>query len=178
VNLITDSLPALALGMDPPDPGLMGRAPRRRSEGIVNLPMALDIALVGAVIGLGTLGIFWYLHAARPEAIDYARTMAFASLVIYQMWNVINCKAGDRSALSPAAFNNVYVWAAIVVSIALLAGIMYVPFLRGLFGIVALTAQDWALVLAWTSVVLIVAELRKAAARLARKTGRRGLSRR
>ena len=114
VNLITDSLPALALGMDPPDSGLMKHKPRRRSEGIINRLMVIDLALIGIVIGLGTLGMFWWL---LPSGEIYARTMALVTLVVFQMWNVLGSKAGERSALSRATFNNPYVWAAIVASL-------------------------------------------------------------
>jgi Ca2+-transporting ATPase len=164
VNLITDSLPALALGMDPPDSGLMNRKPRRRSEGIINRLMVLDLVLIGLIIGIGTLGIFWCM---LPSGEVYARTMAFATLVLFQMWNVLNCKRGEGSILSRATFNNRYVWAAILASFALLAVIMYVPLLQELFSLVPLTVQDWALIVTWTVPVVLVIELRKLLARLA-----------
>lgn len=167
VNLITDSLPSLALGMDPPDKGLMKRKPRRRSEGVINRMMLLDIALIGVVIGIGTLGIFYMM---MPAGIDYARTMAFATLVIFQMWNVINCKAGEQTAFKAATFNNVFAWLAIVISCALLAAIIYIPLTQVLFGVVPLTLNDWGLLVVWTAPVFIVVELRKAVAGLALKT--------
>jgi Ca2+-transporting ATPase len=164
VNLITDSLPALSLSMEPPDAGLMKRRPRRRSEGIINRIMAVDLALIGLTIGLGTLGIFWWL---LPAGEVYARTMAFTTLVVFQLWNVLSCKAGEHTALSSAAFNNPYVWGAIAASFVLLATIMYVPYLQGMFKIVPLTIQDWALILLLTLPVVIIIEIRKAATRLA-----------
>ena len=164
VNLITDSLPALALGMEPPDPDLMKRRPRRSGEGIIDRLMAADLALIGLVIGLGTLGIFWWL---LPSGEVYARTMAFTTLVVFQLWNVIGCKAAGRTAFSRTTFDNPYIWAAIVASFALLAIIMYVPLLRDMFSIVPLTAQDWAVVIVLTLPVLIVIELRKVLTRLA-----------
>ncbi|OPY26517.1 MAG: Copper-exporting P-type ATPase B [Methanocella sp. PtaU1.Bin125] len=159
VNLITDSLPSLALGMDPPERGLMKRKPRRRSEGIINRMMLLDMALIGGVIGVGTLGIFYLMLPAGEE---YARTMAFSALVIFQMWNVINCKAGEKSAFSTATFNNLYAWGAIVVSVAMLAAILYIPFTQPLFSVVPLSLNDWGLLVVWTVPVLVVVELRKA----------------
>ena len=160
VNLITDSLPALSLGMEPPDKGLMARRPRKRSEGIINRIMAVDLALIGLVIGLGTLGVFWWL---LPAGEVYARTMAFSTLVVFQLWNVLSCKAGEQTAVSRAAFNNPYVWGAIVVSFVMLATIMYVPFLQDIFNIVPLTVQDWAFITLLTSPVLVIIEIRKAA---------------
>jgi Ca2+-transporting ATPase len=129
--------------------------------------MLLDIALIGVVIGIGTLGIFYMM---MPAGIDYARTMAFATLVIFQMWNVINCKAGEQTAFKAATFNNVFAWLAIVISCVLLAAIIYIPFTRDLFGAVPLTLNDWGLILIWTLPVFIVVELRKAATGLALKT--------
>jgi Ca2+-transporting ATPase len=168
VNLITDSLPALAMGMGPPDTGLMKRRPRKRSEGIINRLMMVDLALIGIVIGLGTLGMFWWM---LPSGEVYARTMALATLVVFQLWNALNSNAGDRSAISRASFDNPYIWAAIVASFMLLAMIMYVPFLRELFSIVSLSAQDWVLVLLWTLPVLVVVELRKMVTKLASRAG-------
>jgi P-type Ca2+ transporter type 2C len=104
------------------------------------------------VIGLGTLGMFWWM---LPSGEIYAHTMAFVTLVIFQFWNVIGCKSSERSAFSRATFNNRYIWAAILVSLMLLAIIMYVPFLQGLFNIMPLPAQDWALALVWTLPVLV-----------------------
>jgi Ca2+-transporting ATPase len=175
VNLITDSLPALSLSMEPPDEGLMERRPRRRSEGIINRILAADLALIGLAIGLGTLGVFWWL---LPAGEVYARTMAFTTLVVFQMWNVLSCKAGERTAISRAAFNNPYVWAAIAASFVMLATIMYVPFLQDLFNIVPLTVQDWAFIILATLPVLVIIEIRKAATRLASRTGREDSSRR
>ncbi len=162
VNLITDSLPSLALGMDPPDRGLMKRKPRRRSEGIINRWMLLDMALIGGIIGIGTLGIFYVM---LPSGLDYARTMAFAALVVFQMWNVINCKAGEQTAFKAATFNNIYAWLAIIISFVLLAAIIYIPFTRALFGAVPLTMYDWGLILVLTVPVFVIVELRKAIAR-------------
>ena len=167
VNLITDSLPSLALGMDPPDKGLMKRIPRKRSEGIINRMMLLDIALIGGVIGIGTLGIFYVM---MPVGIDYARTMAFASLVIFQMWNVLNCKAGEHTAFNASTFNNLFAWLAIVISCLLLAAIIYIPLTQVLFGVVPLTLNDWGLLVVWTVPVFIVVELRKAVTGLTLKT--------
>jgi len=175
VNLITDSLPALSLSMEPPDEGLMERRPRRRSEGIINRILAADLALIGLAIGLGTLGVFWWL---LPAGEVYARTMAFTTLVVFQMWNVLSCKAGERTAISRAAFNNPYIWAAIAASFVMLATIMYVPFLQDLFNIVPLTVQDWAFIILATLPVLVIIEIRKAATRLASRTGREDSSRR
>jgi Ca2+-transporting ATPase len=112
-----------------------------------------------------------------PSGEVYARTMAFATLVVFQMWNVLNCKAGERSVLSRSTFNNPYVWGAIVASFALLATIMYLPFLRELFSIVPLATQDWGLILVWTVPVVVAVELRKAVIRLTSRGVRESLSR-
>ena len=159
VNLITDSLPALALGVDRPDPRVMGRRPRQQGEGIINRAMAIDIAVIGTIIGLGTFG---YFYVALPSGEEYARTMAFTALVAFQMWNVINCKAGNRSVLSRETFNNVYLWIAIAVSLALTAVIIYVPYLQGMFRTVSLGLHDWLLLFGGTIVLIVAAELRKA----------------
>ena len=96
VNLITDSLPALALSMDPAEKGLMRRPPRERAQGLITRTAALDMALIGLTVSLGTLAVF-YLY--MPHGINFARTMALTVLVVFQMCVALECKSETRLAL-------------------------------------------------------------------------------
>ena len=161
INLITDGAPALALGFDPPAPDLMRRAPRARTEGVINRPMFAGILLVGVVMTVGTLAVF---HHALPGGIPYARTMAFNALVFYQLFNAFNSRAGMRSAL-PGLGANWRLSAAVALSIALHALVIYVPMLQVAFGTVSLGAADWVLTVVVASSVLWLAEVAKWAVR-------------
>jgi Ca2+-transporting ATPase len=158
VNLITDGLPALALSVDPPDKEIMKRKPRKRSEGIITKPMIYDMLLVGLIISIGTLGIFYYY---LPDGLDIARTMAFTALVMFQLWNSLNCRSEDRSFFSIGIFSNAYLIIAIIVSLLLQGFILYSPWLEGIFSSYKPGVNDLLTIFLLTSIVFIAIELKK-----------------
>ncbi len=102
INLVTDGAPALALGVDPADAGLMNRPPRPRSEGVITRRMWAGIFFVGAIMAAGTLLV---LDASLPGGLiegsgdmRYAQTMAFTTLMLFQLFNVFNARSDERSA--------------------------------------------------------------------------------
>ncbi len=163
VNLITDSLPALALSVDPASSGIMKRKPRPRSEGIFTRLTVLDMALIGATTGVGTLGLF---YAYLPAGEDVARTMAFTGLVVFQMWNCLNCRSEAASIFGKSLLGNVYLLAAIAISLGLQCLILYVPFLAGFFRTVPISPYDWLVIAIVTLSVVVLMEARKLAFRL------------
>ncbi len=165
VNLITDSLPALALSMDPAERGIMKRPPRPRSDGILTRLTLFDMALAGLTIAVGTLGIFYFY---LPQGVELARTVAFTALVIFQLFNSLNCSSETRSLFNVDMLANRYLILAIAVSFLLQGVVLYTPILEGLFRLTALSAYDWLAVLAVTSSVVIVIEARKLASGLLR----------
>src|ERR671919_2536273 len=103
INLVTDGLPALALGVDPADEGLMHQPPRPAGEGVLTPRMWRGIVFVGVIMAAGTLFV---LDASLPGGfvegsgdLRYAQTMAFTTLVLFQMFNVFNARSDERSAL-------------------------------------------------------------------------------
>src|SRR5687767_8310082 len=146
INLVTDGPPALALGLDPADDGLMRQPPRAAGEAVITPQMWRGIALVGAVMAAGTLFV---LDAALPGGfvagtgdLRYAQTMAFTTLMLFQIFNVVNARSDERSAFVQL-FTNGWLWAAIAGSAALQALVVYVPFLQRAFGTIGLSAGDW-----------------------------------
>jgi len=173
INLVTDGAPALALGLDPADPGIMDAPPRPRGEGVITLEMWAGIAFVGLVMAAGTLLV---LDAALPGGLiegsgetRYGQTMAFTTLVLFQLFNVLNARSDERSAFS-GLFRNVWLWVAIALALLLQAAVVYVPFLQLAFSTVSLTASDWLLCAAVASSVLWLRELSKLVARAAKGT--------
>lgn len=159
VNLISDSLPAMALGMDKPDRGVMDRPPRPRSEGIITRGLAIDIALIGVVIGISTLGIFYFYLGS---GVEYARTMAFSLLIVLEMWVVLICKIGRDPLLGRKTLDNPYLIGAILVSIALLMLVIYVPFLQIVFSTVTLSLTDVAVIFGVVLAIAVIVEIIKA----------------
>lgn len=164
VNLLTDSGPALAMAMEPPDPRLMQRPPRDPHSRVIDRAMWLNIAFVGLVMALGTLLV---LDLSLPGGMlpgsgdmTYARTMAFTTLVFFQLFNIFNARAPRRSALV-GLFRNKWVWVAVLFSAALQLVVIYVPFLQTAFGTVGLSLTDWLVCIAIASSVLWLSELAK-----------------
>jgi Ca2+-transporting ATPase len=164
INLLTDGAPALALGVDPADPGMMHRPPRPRGEGVITRAMWAGIFFVGTVMAAGTLLV---LDASLPGGLiegsgtpRYAQTMAFTTLMLFQLFNVFNARSEERSAFD-GLFRNRWLWAAIALSLLLQLAVLTVPFLQEAFSTVTLSAADWLLCTAVASSVLWLRELSK-----------------
>ena len=168
INLVTDGAPALALGVDPADDGLMQQPPRPAGEGVITPRMWRGIILVGITMAAGTLFV---LDASMPGGfvagagdLPYGQTMAFTTLMLFQVFNVFNARSDERSAFRHL-FTNGWLWGAVAGSIALQVLVVYVPFLQLAFGTVGLTARDWLLCGAVASSVLWIREASKLMAR-------------
>jgi magnesium-transporting ATPase (P-type) len=172
INLVTDGLPALALGVDPADQQLMRHRPRPAGEGVLTPEMWRGIVLVGLIMAAGTLLV---LDASLPGGLvegsgdlRHAQTMAFTTLVLFQMFNVLNARSDRRSAFA-GLFTNVWLWAALAVSLVLQVIVIYLPSLQRAFGTASLSARDWAFCTAIASSVLWLRELGKWLARVRRR---------
>ncbi|WP_176736323.1 cation-translocating P-type ATPase [Oligoflexus tunisiensis] len=164
INLVTDGFPAFALGLDPADPDVMNRPPRPKGEGVITRRMWFNIIVGGAVMAVGTLAV---LDASLPGGwIDgngtmrYAQTMAFTTLMLFQMFNVFNSRSDEESAFK-GLFHNPSLWAGLIVSILLQIAVVYVPVLQQAFSTVSLSGADWLRCAVVASSVLWVLELHK-----------------
>jgi Ca2+-transporting ATPase len=144
--LVTDGAPALAVGLDPPDPSLMQCRPRPVGERVITPRMWAGIVFVGVVMAVGTL---YVLDASLPGGIvegtgtlRYAQTRAFTVLILFQLFNVFNARS-DRDSAFRRLFSNWWLWGAVVLSAALQFVVVYTPFLQQAFSTVALNARDW-----------------------------------
>jgi P-type Ca2+ transporter type 2C len=173
INLLTDSGPALALGVEPADPAVMGKPPRDPRSPVISRTVWLDILLVGLVMALGTLAVMdWALPGgllgggeAPGNALRRARTLGFTTLVFFQLFHTLDTRFEDRSAFH-ALFANRWLWLAVTTSAGLQIAVVHVPFLQRAFGTVALDGRDWLVSIAVASSVVWACELRKLVARL------------
>jgi Ca2+-transporting ATPase len=177
INLLTDAGPALALGVEPADPAVMGRPPRDPRSRVISGWMWADIVLVGAVMAAGTLGVMdWALpgglvSAPEPRGLRHAQTLAFTTLVFYSVFQALNARFQDRSAFHRPLANR-WLWIALAAALGLQVAVVYAPFLQAAFRTVPLRAGDWLLCAAVASSVLWAMELRKLLSRLARRRAR------
>jgi len=177
INLVTDGAPALALGVDPIDAGVMDRPPRERGEGVVTARMWRGIFLVGIIMAAGTLLM---LDASLPGGLiegtgdlRHAQTMAFTTLMAFQIFNVFNARSDERSAFA-GLFRNRWLWAATALSVLLHVAVIYTPFLQNAFSTASLSAGDWCGCVAMASSVLWLREVQKLWVRSGKN--RRGLA--
>jgi Ca2+-transporting ATPase len=164
INLVTDGAPALALGVDPPEARLMEQPPRPHGEGVLTAHMWRGIFVAGVTMAIGTLLV---LDASLPGGfvagsgtLPYGQTMAFTTLVLFQMFNVFSARSDERSAFA-GMFTNRWLWAALAGSLVLQAAVVYLPVLQAAFGTTALGVTDWVLCATVASSVLWVRELTK-----------------
>ena len=168
INLVTDGAPALALGLDPADANTMNKPPRPNGESVLTPRMWVEILLVGAVMALGTLIV---LDASLPGGLiegsgttSYGQSMAFTTLVLFQLFNVFNARSDERSAFE-GLFVNPWLWSAVGLSLLLHAAVLYIPILKEAFSTTSLSVGDWLVCAAVASTVLWVRELSKMIAR-------------
>ncbi len=156
VNLATDGLPALALAVDPPEPGLMRRKPRDPRAGVFTRPLVLLLMAGGLWSAVVNLGLFtWLLRTGRP--LPEAMAMTFVSLVLIQFFKAYNYRS-DRLSVFRRPFANRWLNAAVGWELVLLTLILYTPFLQGPFGTFSFSWTDWAMTAGLASTVVPVLE--------------------
>ncbi|HOI71642.1 MAG TPA: calcium-transporting P-type ATPase, PMR1-type [Methanobacterium sp.] len=149
INIIMDGPPAQSLGVEPPEQNIMERPPLR--EEIIPRKNLIKITTAGIVMTVGTLALYFYLLTNGTELIK-AMTMAFTVFVMYQIFNVFNCRA-DKGLSSK--ISNKFLFVAVGASFLLQLAVIYLPFLQGVFRTTALGPIDWVIVLIIASTILV-----------------------
>ena len=161
LNLVTDAFPALALGVEPAEPGLMEEPPRDPKESIIsgdvrtNL-ISQSIFITLAVLGAYIVGLKWIF----PDSIEGAHTMVFATLITSELLRAFSVRSTKFTLKELGFTSNSYLIKAVILSFALLLVVMYVPILRDLFEVVSLT-WEWIPVLALSLIPLVFGEIAK-----------------
>jgi Ca2+-transporting ATPase len=158
VNLVTDGLPAIALGMEPAEPGIMIRPPRPPREGIFSRGLGLKIIFQGLIIGGTTLLIYIY-QLKSGAGIEQARTAAFATLVFAQLFFVFQCRAEQRVVFQIDLLGNKYLLGAVLISAVMQILVMTVPWLQSIFYTTALREQDWLIIILGTGISAVLGNL-------------------
>ncbi|MDZ4217214.1 MAG: HAD-IC family P-type ATPase, partial [Candidatus Gracilibacteria bacterium] len=170
VNLGTDILPGIALGVDHAEPNVMNKPPRDPKARIMNRSFVTHFVLVGLFVGavvvgvylfrLSTLGWAWGEHLDMLDPIHIqASTLAFATLVVIQLFNAFNARSFTYSVFRLRTLKPL--WGAVTASVALVLAIIYLPFFQNIFHTTGLSLSEWFMVIGAGLMVLIVEELRK-----------------
>ncbi|HEU4526445.1 MAG TPA: cation-translocating P-type ATPase [Actinomycetota bacterium] len=164
INLLTDAAPALAMGVDPPPDDVMERSPRRLTARVIDAGMQTGVAFVGSVMAAATLlTLDIGLPGGMVEGtgtLTEARTMAFTTLVLAQLFNCFNARS-ERVSAFHNLFTNPWLWGAIALSLVLQIAVIYLPFLNRPFGTTGLDPGEWLLCTVMASTVLWANEIRK-----------------
>jgi Ca2+-transporting ATPase len=149
LNLLTDGLPALAIGVDPPSPGIMERPPRSPKEHILTKSMMMDIVIFGSLMCIGTLYIF---GLNLPSGGVKAMAVAFTLIVVLEMFRAQSVRMKYNQRL----FSNTKLLVAMASSVALQLIVIYVPLLQPIFQTVALELADWIEIIGVSFVLFIL----------------------
>jgi Ca2+-transporting ATPase len=160
INLVTDGLPALALGVDPPEPGIMDQPPRTADEGILVRRRQLQILMQGAL--LAAAGLLVYIYAAFVEHEPaHAQSMLFTAIVLVQLLHAFDCRSERRSVFTRESLRNRWLLLAFLGSMTLHLLVLYVPSLQQVFSTTPLSAQDWVAVLLSALVPIALMDIAK-----------------
>ena len=178
IDLGTDLVPALALGAEPPEPGIMDRPPRKKSEHAITTGLLLRAYLfLGLIQSAAAMAAFYFLfwtngYPGRWTGLPTdgtlyraATSMTLAAVVVTQVGNLFAQRTARQSALRAGWFGNRLLWAGIATEIALLLLIVYVPAFQGVFGTASIPPSGWLFLLPWAPALLLADEARKAVVR-------------
>lgn len=158
VNLITDSLPALALGVDPRESDMMRRPPRDPKSGLFDSHSVRTLIVFGLLIGLITLTAF---SIGAAESLEKGRTMAFATLALCQLVHVFNFRSLQHSVVGRNFYANRPLLGAVLISAALQLAVLLIPASAAIFHVVPLDSGEWFYVAALTITPLFLGEMWK-----------------
>ncbi|MDN5362482.1 MAG: P-type Ca2+ transporter type [Moorella sp. (in: firmicutes)] len=147
MNLVTDGLPAMALGVDNKEPDLMKRPPHPPGESVFARGLGWSMAILGFQIGLATLAVFILGLYLGDGDLPTARTLAFTTLVMAQLFAVFECRSEHLSPFAVGYFSNPYLVAAVAISLTMQLLVLYLPPLQAVFKTVPLNLFQWGIIL-------------------------------
>jgi Ca2+-transporting ATPase len=151
VNLVTDGLPALALGVDPVDPKVMSRPPRKPDEPVITRARAWLIMAQGVFIAFCTLSAFVYVLSVEKESLGRARTVALAVLTCSELFHSFSCRNQRESFFKVGVLSNPGLFLANGLSFLLQLAIIYVPFLQPIFKTQSLSLTDLGVIMVFAT---------------------------
>lgn len=179
INLITDSLPAIALGIDPGDKDVMSQKPRNSKESFFAHGAGLRAIIGGTLIGILTLLAFYFglnEHGYQlgssdipEEVLTYARTMAFVVLAASQLFYSLTIRSSKKSIFQIGIFSNKYLIGSIILGFILQFGVITIPFFANAFKVHNLSVRDWGIVILFALIPLVINELIKLIGRITHK---------
>jgi Ca2+-transporting ATPase len=169
LNLVTDSLPALALGMEPVEDDVMEKKPRDASKNLFTKDFSVRLAWQGLMVGGLTL-LAYLLGYIYLGGAGVANTMAFATLTMSQLFHAFDVRSEERSLFHIGLFSNGAMNKAFCVGFALQMAVLCFPPLQGMFSVVSLDRAEWLVVFGLALIPLVICECAKAVVRARKQT--------
>ncbi|CAC9934544.1 calcium-translocating P-type ATPase, PMCA-type [Aedoeadaptatus nemausensis] len=164
LNLVTDSFPALALGVEKGEEETMLEPPRDPKEPILDRKVTITLIIQSLAITAATLGVYYYAlttHGATGDGLVYSRTMAFSTLVFSELFRSFSSRSIDDTLFKMGFFTNKRLNQAVLLSLALVLVVLYVPALEAMFHMTDLGFMDWVIVLISALIPLVIGEIQK-----------------
>nr|WP_304519045.1 calcium-translocating P-type ATPase, SERCA-type [Clostridium estertheticum] len=158
VNLVTDGLPAIALGVDPADTDIMLEKPRGKNESVFSRGLTEKIIIRGCLIGVCTI-LSFIGGKYYGMSIEACRTLALGTLVLSQLIHVFECRSEKHSLFEINPFTNMYLLGAVSISVIMLLSIVYIPFLQSVFHTIPLNLGQWLIVLFFSGIISFINSL-------------------
>jgi len=158
LNLVTSGFTSVSLAMEPEDEDVLSFRPRKKNEGILNKELLPYLFIIGGLMAFGTVMMF---SLFLDQGLDKARTIAFATMSLFELFQVYNMRSVEESLLKIKPFSNKFVNLAVLASIALMAAAFYVPPFANVLNFVPLSAKEILLLVAVTFSIVPVAETYK-----------------
>ena len=175
INLITDTFPALALGMEPGEDDIMRQPPRSSKAGIFSGGVGFDLVYQGVLVSLLTLSAFLIGHAMDPDVVvgslnsDHGMTMAFLTMSMAEIFHSLNMRS-QRNSIFSLKKHNFWLYGAMVAAVILTALVIEVPFLANLFGFTVINFEEYAIAMGLAVLVIPITEIVKFIQRLVAKS--------
>jgi Ca2+-transporting ATPase len=166
LNLVTDGLPALALGLEPPEADIMSRPPRPPREAVITPGRGALILVHGVIVAAVSLVAFWWTWQGDPAELPHARAVTFCVAAFSQLFFAIGCRSDRRTAVEIGFFTNPWLLAAIAISMLLQISVVTLPYAQDVFQVGAQLGGDWLWVLGLALVPVTVIEVAKVAWRV------------
>ncbi len=170
INLVTDGLPALALGMEPPEKDIMNRPPGPPEQAVLTKQSGLLILCHGLLIAGVTLTGFWLVYEGEETQLAPARTVTFAVAAFSQLCFAFGCRSHRYTMPELGVFSNGWLFGAVAISVLLQLGIMAIPWTQTVFEVATLSSWEWLLILLLSVIPVTVIELLKIVASYLKRT--------
>jgi magnesium-transporting ATPase (P-type) len=161
INLITKGLQDVALAFEPGEPGLLDEPPRHPNEGVLNRAVLWRMAWLGVFMAVVTLAVFWWVMQ-QDVSLEFARSVAMTQMVMLQFFHVFNSRSFHQSVFRIPLRSNPYLVGAVLIALLVHVAVLHVGFLQGIFETAPVTLDWWAIIVAASLSVLVVAEIDKA----------------